>query len=46
MRLASTDMVSARERFAEWTPRVFGSQDALECALAFGEKRDPVWTGA
>jgi enoyl-CoA hydratase/carnithine racemase len=45
VRLAHTDMVTARERFAEWVPKVFGSQDAQEGAAAFIEKRDPVWKG-
>ena len=45
VRLAHTDMVAARERFAAWLPKVFGSQDAQEGAAAFIEKRDPVWKG-
>ena len=45
VRLAHTDMVTARERFAEWVPKVFGSEDAQEGALAFVEKREPVWKG-
>ena len=30
---------------AEWQPKVFGSDDAKEGALAIVERRDPVWTG-
>jgi enoyl-CoA hydratase len=45
VRLAHVDMPAARERFAEVTPKVFGSKDAQEGALAFVEKRDPVWRG-
>jgi enoyl-CoA hydratase len=45
VRTANTDMAKAKELFAEWQPRVFGSNDAKEGATAFIEKRDPVWTG-
>jgi enoyl-CoA hydratase/carnithine racemase len=45
VRLANTDAPKARERQAEWQPKVFGSDDAREGATAFNEKRDPVWTG-
>jgi|SRR5829696_7556552 len=33
------------ERQLEITAPVFGSEDAREGALAFAEKRDPVWRG-
>jgi enoyl-CoA hydratase/carnithine racemase len=45
VRTAATDADKAWELHAEWQPRVFGSEDAKEGALAFVEKRDPVWTG-
>jgi enoyl-CoA hydratase/carnithine racemase len=44
VRTAATDTDKAWELQAEWQPKVFGSEDAKEGALAFVEKRDPVWT--
>jgi NADPH2:quinone reductase len=37
--------VAARERQAEWSAVVFASEDAMEGARAYMEKRDPVWRG-
>jgi enoyl-CoA hydratase len=45
VRMAAIDVARARELEREWQPRVFGSEDAKEGAIAFVEKRDPVWTG-
>ena len=45
VRLAVADMARARARHDEWQPIVFGSEDAREGALAFVEKRTPVWKG-
>jgi len=43
--LAATNADRASQRQAEWQPKVFSSEDAREGALAFIEKRDPVWRG-
>ena len=45
VRLAAVDAAAAREKQAEWQPKVFNSEDAKEGATAFVEKRDPVWSG-
>ncbi|MAT06713.1 MAG: enoyl-CoA hydratase [Acidimicrobiaceae bacterium] len=43
VRLGMHDPAAALRRQAEWHPVVFGSSDAREGALAFVERRDPVW---
>jgi enoyl-CoA hydratase len=45
VRLGVTDAPRARERMREWQDVVFSSEDAKEGALAFVEKRPPVWRG-
>jgi enoyl-CoA hydratase/carnithine racemase len=45
VRLAAVDADRASEKQAEWQPKVFSSADAREGAIAFIEKRDPVWQG-
>jgi enoyl-CoA hydratase/carnithine racemase len=45
VRLAASDPARYRERRDHWRPVVFGSQDAVEGATAFVEKRDPRWQG-
>ena len=45
VRLAATDPARVPERQAEWQKIVFSSEDAQEGAVAFVEKRAPVWKG-
>jgi enoyl-CoA hydratase len=45
IRLGATDPARARQRQRDWQGVVFSSEDALEGATAFVEKRAPVWRG-
>jgi enoyl-CoA hydratase len=45
VRLSVSDPARAIERQREWQQTVFSSEDAKEGALAFVEKRAPVWQG-
>jgi enoyl-CoA hydratase/carnithine racemase len=45
VRLRVNDPARAAERLRELQPVVFGSADAKEGAMAFVEKRKPVWSG-
>jgi enoyl-CoA hydratase len=45
VRLSASDPSAARQRQAEWSSVVFSSEDAMEGARAYMEKRDPVWRG-
>src|SRR6185369_13737907 len=42
--LATTDAASFPQRLVELRTAVFASEDAMEGATAFGEKRTPVWS--
>jgi enoyl-CoA hydratase/carnithine racemase len=45
VRAASTDTTAAIARAQGWQRRIFASEDAKEGAMAFIEKRSPVWQG-
>ena len=45
VRLGVSDAARARQRLDEWQHVVFSSEDAKEGAMAFIEKRAPVWQG-
>jgi enoyl-CoA hydratase/carnithine racemase len=45
VRLGVSDAKLASERLQVWQDKVFNSEDAKEGALAFVEKRTPVWLG-
>lgn len=45
VRLSVTDPGKAAERLRHWQGVVFASADAKEGAMAFMEKREPVWQG-
>ncbi len=45
VRLSVSDPAAAEARWAHWQAQVFSSEDAKEGALAFIEKRAPVWQG-
>jgi enoyl-CoA hydratase len=45
IRLAAVDTDAATERSRAWQQRVFSSDDAREGAIAFVEKRTPIWQG-